>query len=133
MIWAFDGSSMLATLRRLWGHCSSAPSGVVAQSSERIRSPSSPPPESTAAGVLLCVPSFIKKWDPYRILPHGGGVRRDGLYFSTAPSHRSSQLSDSLISSFCQPKDEWPPGNVMCSLFPAGVPSTRKSDTCAVS
>jgi len=44
MICALDGSSMLKVLRRLCGHCSGEPSGVVDQSSARMCAPISPPP-----------------------------------------------------------------------------------------
>ena len=37
---------MLTAERRLWGHSATGPSGVRDQSSERMRSPISPPPAS---------------------------------------------------------------------------------------
>jgi hypothetical protein len=40
---------MLTAVRSDWGHVSTAPTGVFAQSMERMRAPISPPPASMCA------------------------------------------------------------------------------------
>jgi hypothetical protein len=60
-ICAFDGSIMPIAVRRLWGQSSTGPRGVADQSSERIRSPISPPPARKVqdCSVSIVTPAMV--------------------------------------------------------------------------
>ncbi len=97
-ICAFDGSSMLTVLRRLWGHDSGGPSGVPDQSSSRIRAPISPPParkvssRGSTGSLLLIAATKTRSTSNDWIVPTQRNTRQAA---SPEVEHRFIRASDS--------------------------------------